>query len=198
MAWFQRANALYRKGDLTDAVAEAKSLYEACNEMGDDKVSAFTLYVWSLASGGQLPVEIVHRELQKERNDIWATTLVLLAEAVRRVRRDELKEAVLVLMQAHAVCRKNGMNAWVSPVLPWLATVHRLQWQRSTGLVPNDLRQLLQNARRAARKALPVARTFQTDLPHALRESGLLADLRSPDSRPGTDVPDEPAPAARP
>ena len=69
------------------------------------------------------------------------------------------------------------MNAWVSPVLPWLATTHRLQWQRSTGLVPHRRRQLLLSARRASRQALAVARKFQTDLPHALREAGLVAAM---------------------
>ena len=178
MACWQSANALYRKGELADAVAEARSLYEACSEMGDDKVSGFSLDVWSRASGGQLPVEIVQRELQKERNDVWATTLVLLAEAVRHFRENELHEAIRFLMQAHAVCRKNGMNAWVSPVVTWLATVHRLQLRTSTSFGPDGRRQLVQSAHRAARQALSVARTFQTDLPHALRECGLMAALQ--------------------
>ena len=178
MAWWQSANAIYRKGDLERAIAEAKRLYEACTEMGDDKVSGFCLDTWSRASGGKLPTEIVQREMQKKRNDVWATALVLLAEGVRRVGQNELDEAVKVLNQAHGVCRDCGMNAWVSPILPWLATVHRLQWLRSTALVPHRRLQLLKIARRAARHALTVARTCQTDLPHALRECGLIAALR--------------------
>src|SRR5262249_46478099 len=77
------------------------------------------------------------------------------------------------------LCRSVGMmNAWVSPVLPWLATLRRSQCQRATDLVPFRRRDLLRRAGRAARQALAVARTFQTDLPHALREAGLIAAMR--------------------
>ena len=184
MARWQSANSVYRKGDLPRAIAEAKLLYEAASEMGDDKVSGFCLDVWSRAAGGQLPADVVRREMNKERNDVQATAQVLLAEAVRLLRQDELAEAVKILNKAREVCREVGMmNAWVSPVLPWLATTHRLQWQRSTDLVPHRRRQLLLSARRAARQALAAARKFQTDLPHALREAGLIAAMQGSVSR---------------
>ncbi len=179
MARWQCANALYRKGDLGRAIAEAKPLYEACIEMGDDKVAGNILDVWSRASGGRLPVEIVQREMQKERHDVQANAQVLLAEAVRRVGQGELAEAVTILKQAHEMCRQVGMkNAWVSPVLPWMATTYRLQWERKTDLVPHRRRQLLESAVRASRQAVKMARKFQTDLPHALREAGLVAAMR--------------------
>ncbi len=179
MARWSSINSVYRKGELTRAIAEVKQLYEVSTEMGDDKVSGFSLDVWSRASGGRLPADIVHEALGKKRNDVQATAQVLLAEAVRLVGRDELAEALKILTQAREVCREVGMmNAWVLPVLPWLATVHRLQWQRSTDLVPHRRRQLLKSAHRAARQALSVARKFQTDLPHALREVGLVAAMQ--------------------
>lgn len=179
MARWQSANAVYRKGDLARAIVEARQLYESASEMGDDKVSGFTLDVWSRASGGRMPADILQRETRKVRNDVQATAQVLLAEAVRLIGQDELAEAVQVLNKARAVCREVGMmNAWVSPVLPWLATTFRLQWQKSTDLVPHRRRQLLRSARRAARQALSIARKFQTDLPHALREAGLIAAMQ--------------------
>jgi tetratricopeptide (TPR) repeat protein/tRNA A-37 threonylcarbamoyl transferase component Bud32 len=183
IARFSIANSLYRKGDLALAVSEARRLYEAADAMGDDKASAFALDVWSRASGGQVPNEVTHREMQKERNDVWATALVLLAEAVRRVGQDELDEAVKILTQAHDVCRSGGINAWVGPILPWLATTYRLQCQKSDDLVPNRRRLLLDKARRAARQAVSVARTFQTDLPHALREAGLISAMQGSNRR---------------
>jgi len=178
MAWWQGANAVFRQGELARAVSEARKLYEACVEMGDEKLAGFALDVWSRASGGRLPADVVQRELQKEGKNVWATALVLLAEAVRRVRQNELKEAVEALTQAYDVCRDSGMNAWVGPILPWLATTYRLQCARSTDLVPHHRRQLLQRAHRAARQALAVAGKFQTDLPHALREAGLVAAMQ--------------------
>ncbi|MCA9122791.1 MAG: response regulator [Planctomycetaceae bacterium] len=180
MAKWQSANAVYRKGNLTRAITEAEQLYEVCSEMGDDKVSGFILDVWSRASGGKLPAEIVQREMLKKRNDVQATAQVLLAEAVRLVGHRELNQAVKVLAQARQVCREVGMmNAWVSPVLPWLATTRRLQWESAAeDLVPARRRRLLKSARRASQNALAVARKFQTDLPHALREAGFVAAMQ--------------------
>ncbi len=179
MARWQSANSVFRKGDLERATTEARQLYAAASEMGDEKVSGFSIETWSRATGGRLPADICRREMQKKRNDVQATAQVLLAEAVRLVGQGELDEAVLILNQARQVCREVGMmNAWVSPVLPWLATTHRLQWERSTDLVPHRRRELLRSARRAARQALAVARKFQTDLPHALREAGLIAAMQ--------------------
>jgi signal transduction histidine kinase/CheY-like chemotaxis protein/tetratricopeptide (TPR) repeat protein/tRNA A-37 threonylcarbamoyl transferase component Bud32 len=179
MAWWQSANALYRKGELARAISEASQLCEAAHEMGDDKVSGNVLDVWSRASGGRLPIEIVRRELQKERHDVQATAQVLLAEAVRLVGQGELAEAADTLNRAREVCRAVGMmNAWVSPVLPWLATTYRLQWEGANDLSPQRRRKLLLSTRRAARQALAVARKFQTDLPHALREAGLVAAMQ--------------------
>lgn len=177
MAWWQGTNAIFRKGDLPRATSEARRLYEACLEMGDDKVSRFAVEVWSRASGGRVPADVVQREMQKGRNDVWATALALLAEAMRRIRLDDLDEAMRVLTQGFGMCRHTGMNAWVGPILPWLATTHRLQWERSPSLVPHRRRQLRKKASRAARRALKVARKFQTDLPHALREAGLIAAI---------------------
>ncbi|QEG39925.1 response regulator [Roseimaritima ulvae] len=179
MAWWQSANAFLRKGDLARAITEAKQLCDAAHEMGDDKVSGFVLDVWSRASGGQLPSEIARRETEKERHDVQATSQVLLAEAVRLVAQDDLEQAIATLLKARKVCSDVGMmNAWVSPVLPWLATVRRLQWQQAQDLTPLRRRQLLREAGRDARRALKVARKFQTDLPHALREAGLVAAMR--------------------
>ena len=137
MAWWQSANATFRKGELARAITEAQRLYDACCEMGDDKVSGFALDVWSRASGGRVPAEVTQREMKKKRNDVWATVLVLVAEAVRRVGQNELDGAVEVLTQAYNACRSGGMNAWVGPILPWLATTYRLQWERSNDLVPD-------------------------------------------------------------
>ena len=137
MAWWSSANASFRKGDLAAAVAEARRLYEVCVEMGDDKVSGFALDVWSRATGGQVPAEVTLREMQKERNDVWATALVLVAEAVRLVRQNELEAAEKILMLANEEGRKLGMNAWVSPILAWLSTTYRLQWQNSVELNPH-------------------------------------------------------------
>jgi two-component system sensor kinase len=179
MAWWQCANAMYRKGDLAEAQSEAMRLYQATTEMGDDKVSGFSLELWSRATGGQLPADVLHRELLRERNDVQATAQVLLAEAVRLIRQSEFTKALDILGDARDVCRKVGMmNAWVSPILPWSAMCHRLLWEKSNAGNTHRTRKQLHAACRVARQAVSVARKFQTDLPHALREAGMLSAIR--------------------
>ena len=175
--WFIALNT-YRKGGLARAVAHSQRLFETASQMGDDKVSAFSLDVWSRASGGHLPADIAQRELQKERQDVQATAQVLLAEAVRLLAQNELAEAVTVLTRAQEVCGEVGMkNDWVSPVWPWRATALRLQCENPTD-GPHDRQLMIRNAAHAARQALGLARKFNNDLPHALRECGLIAEMQ--------------------
>jgi len=178
MARWSGVNSDFRKGDLPQAVIEAKRLYDVCIEMSDDKVSAFSLDTWSRASGGRLPANIIHKAMQLKRNDVQATAQVLLAEGVRLAAQREYADAENTLLQALEVCRKVGMmNAWVSPVLPWLATVRRLQWEDLNDISPNRRREIFRGVRLAVKQAIAVARKFQTDLPHALREAGFLAAM---------------------
>ncbi len=138
------------------------------------------LDVWSRASGGQLPAEVVQREMQKERNDVQATAQVLLAEAVRLVGQGELAEAAKILTQAREVCRGSRHDerlgvahfAMVGDDPP--LAMARGQLSSSRIAVAN----CCERARQAARQALSVARKFQTDLPHALREAGLVAAMQ--------------------
>ena len=59
----------------------------------------------------------------------------------------------------------------------WLASALRLQAEKSpSGAAERTT--LLKRASKVAKKALKLARTFQNDLPHALRECGLIAALQ--------------------
>ena len=101
-------------------VEQDKTVTEAATIMREYHVG--DVIVCEQKYGSQIPVEIVQRELKKDRFDVQATAQVMLAEAVRLIGQDELEEAVTVLKNAHRMCSKVGMkNAWVSPLLPWLA-----------------------------------------------------------------------------
>ncbi|HKD37171.1 MAG TPA: histidine kinase dimerization/phospho-acceptor domain-containing protein, partial [Pirellulales bacterium] len=69
------------------------------------------------------------------------------------------------------------MNAYVSPNLAWLATARRHQCEQYDGRLPKRRHRLLADANRAARRAVRIARRFRNDLPHALREWGLVLCL---------------------
>src|SRR5262249_38704719 len=61
---------------------------------------------------------------------------------------------------------------------PWLASALRCQAEKPSVWVPAKRTSFLERAGKVAAKALSVARTFQNDLPHALRECGLVAAMQ--------------------
>lgn len=184
IARYQIAASLYRQGKLGEAITEARRIHESGLELGDAQASGISLDIWARAAGGRIPAETVQREVERERFDAQGTAEVLLAEGVRRLLgEDDPSGAAEVLQKAHKVADDAGVeNAWVSPVLPWLATALREAAERVSPFLPEERRDLLRRAGMAARGGLNMAKKFRNDMPHALRELALLAVL---DGLPG-------------
>ncbi len=171
--------SLYRLGDLAGAVAEAKKIHQSAVEIGDIQASGFSLEIWGRAGGGNVPPEILQTELGKQREDVQATAQVKLAEGVQLFMQDRVEEAAEVFDKANQVAVAKGVrNAWVFPLLPWWASALRRQVEKVSNWTPARRTALLTQARKAAREALKVARKFQNELPHALRETGLIVAMQ--------------------
>ena len=69
-------------------------------------------------------------------------------------------------------------NVYVYPHLPWLASALRRQAEQASERNPELRASLLKRASQVAKKALKVTRTFQNDLPHTLREYGVISAMR--------------------
>ena len=70
----------YRRGALQGAIAESRRVHQAGVEIGDRHAMAAVLEVWSKASGGALPAELLeqaHTWLAGNRCDNWALTDLL-------------------------------------------------------------------------------------------------------------------------
>jgi two-component system sensor kinase len=179
IARHQIGASLYRRGDLREAVAEAQRIHRSATELGDAQASGFSLDIWSKASGGRLPRDILQTELERPSADVQRTAQVLLAEGVRLVYAGKPDEAAAVLQRAQELVQQAGMkNIFVFPILPWLATAWRGAAEKTSAFDPGRRQELLRRGRGSAQQALRTARRFQTDLPHALRELGLLSALR--------------------
>ncbi len=66
-------------------------------------------------------------------------------------------------------------NAYTLPLRSWLASALRRQAEATSCWEPERRSQLLERAAGIAKKAIRVARSHQNDLPHALREAGLIS-----------------------
>jgi two-component system sensor kinase len=179
IASFQIAASLYRLGDLSGAVAEARRMHQSGLELGDAQASGISLDIWARAGLGRLPPEVIRVELDRSTGDVQRTAQVLLAQGVWHFYNGYPPEAAEVFERAQKLVWQAGIkNAWVAPLLPWLATALRHQAENATSLTPGRRRALMRRARTAARLALRMARKFQNELPHALREQGLLCAMQ--------------------
>ncbi|MFM9964144.1 MAG: response regulator [Planctomycetaceae bacterium] len=178
-ARYHLALSLYRLGDLPSAVAEARQMHQAGLDLGDIQASGGSLDPLVRASGGQVDAETMRIELQRPRYDVQGSAMVMLAAGVRLSMQDLAEEAAVIFENALQLAAKAGVaNVYVYPHLPWLATAIRRQAQKTSSWTPERRTARLKRASQITKKALKVTRTFQNDLPHALREAGLIAAMQ--------------------
>jgi len=184
IARYQVCAALYRMGDLQTAIQLARKNYESGIKLGDEQASGISLDVWSRAALGKLPAAIVDVEVARKRPDAQGAAQTMLGAGVRLLGADRIDDAAAMFESALRIAREaEVINAYIAPNLAWLATAKRLRLQRYPGHLATRRSELLRDAKSAARRALRLARKFQNDLPHALRECGVLAMMGGHTSR---------------
>ncbi|MBX9679349.1 MAG: response regulator [Gemmataceae bacterium] len=179
IARYHTSNSLYRLGDLAGAIAEARRVFQSGIELGDIQASGICFDVWVRASGGQVDADALQTEVERPREDVQGSAQVQLAAGVRLFMLDRVEEAAVVFEKAHQFTERKGVrNAWTQPLVSWHASALRRLAEKASNWTPALRATLLERARKVAKKALKIARTFQNDLPHALRESGLIAAMQ--------------------
>jgi two-component system sensor kinase len=179
MARFQVAASLYRLGDLQAAAEEAERMHRSGVQLGDRQAAGLGLDILSKARRGEIDPATIRHELDRPPGDDAQTRSQLLqAEGVRLLAAGAYSEAAQAFQQAYSVARAAGVcNTYIVPSLPWLAGALRMQAEDVASTSPAESRRLRKRAQAAASKGLRLARRFQNDLPHALRENALLAAL---------------------
>jgi signal transduction histidine kinase/tetratricopeptide (TPR) repeat protein len=171
-----RATCLYRLGRRYDAQKEARRLASIGREVGDANAEITALEILAKSADGEVPVIETQAALARRTDDIEVTAAALQAEALRLRRAGQLSEAVQRLRTAtHLVSRAQPTSTHLTPVFPWLATCTRELAERQP--LPENREQLLRAANRSARRAVRYARIYRNDLPHALRELGIVHAL---------------------
>jgi two-component system sensor kinase len=179
IARYQIAASLYRLGEFRRAVEEARLNHRSGLELGDEQASGIILDVWARATGGDVPRDVLYRELERKRHDAQGTGQVLLAEGVRLVGAEKYPRAAEVFQEAIAATERAGVrNTYILPNFVWLATALRREAESQTGCVPTHRMALLRRAERAARRALRVTRISKNDFPHAAREYAIVLAMR--------------------
>jgi diguanylate cyclase (GGDEF)-like protein/PAS domain S-box-containing protein len=171
--------ALYRLGELPEAVETARNVHSAALDIGDQAAAGISLSVWATASGGKVPAELIEAQLAGGNDDAHTVQAVHLAEAVRLLGNDDVPAALVHLEAAADLIRRAGLRQeYVAPIAPWTATARRMALEAALPQPSRRRRHLARAAARAARRAHRVGRSYQNNLPHALRERALVAGLR--------------------
>jgi signal transduction histidine kinase len=171
-----RAVCLYRLGRLREACEEAQRVQDIGAEVGDANAQVTALDVLARSTGGQVPAAQTRAAVDRRGDDIEVAVAALQADALRLRHAGQLTEAIANLEQAaHLVSRAQPCSTHLVPVFAWLATLHREEAERPP--LSQDRRQLLRRARRSARRAVRYGRIYPNDLPHALRERGMVSAL---------------------
>ena len=171
------AYARYRLGELGPAVETARLLHESASAIGDQAAAGISLAVWAKAASGRVPSPLIDDQLTRNNEDAHTTTEVLVADGLRLLHAGEVDGAVARLEEAAALVRGAGLRQeYVVPVVPWLATAQRTQLEMAGG---HGRTSQLRAAARTARRADWMSRAYRNNRPHALRERGLIADLRN-------------------
>ncbi|HEX3871953.1 MAG TPA: BREX system ATP-binding domain-containing protein, partial [Pirellulales bacterium] len=177
-ARYQVAAALYRLGRLQESIEQAQRNYRSGIKLGDEQASGISLDVWARASLGKIPDDVLQGEVRRRRQDAQGFAQVRLAYGVQLVQARKFEEAIEAFQDALKASAKAGVkNAYITPNMAWLATARRMQFQYFAGHLAAQRKKLLQLAQRDARRAWCAAFLFRNDLPHVLREMGLLAAL---------------------
>ena len=177
-AHFQALMALYRLGRLREALASAQQLHQAAQAIKDRYAVRLSLEAWGKASGGRIPRSLLEPELNNPSADPQSRAGVLMAEAIRQLNEGDTEGAVTTLEQAeHVVEQAHLRSEFVAPVPAWLTTALRRHVESVSSFAPKRREELLARAEREARRAHQLARTYRNNLPHALRERGLLAAM---------------------
>jgi two-component system sensor kinase len=106
---------------------------------------------------------------------VQAANQALQAEGLWHLGHGRPHEAATSLRQADAAARASRVcSAYTVPAVAWLATALRHEADQVQAGDPAEATRLRLQADSAARRAARLARRFRADLPHALRERGLL------------------------
>ncbi|HMP77897.1 MAG TPA: AAA family ATPase, partial [Pirellulaceae bacterium] len=178
IARYQLAASLYRQGKLKDALDVAQRTYEAALAIGDYQSTGNIIDVWARAGMGSIPPDILSAEKVRTLRDRQGECQALLAEGVALFFQGHYIPASDCFQKAIRIAERAGVNnTFTTPNYAWLATALRKDWLTHPPHTRRARKIALNRIWRAAKRAVRMARWFQNDMPHALREYGAVCAL---------------------
>ncbi|MFZ5471077.1 MAG: ATP-binding protein [Myxococcota bacterium] len=172
------ALCLYRKGELREAVKMSRRVHQVGKDIGEVRAASCSLDPWAKASGGRVPAALIQEQLALRTDDVQTHAQLLQAEGVRLLHAGQPTAAAALFEKAQQRVESAKVRTEEVACIPaWWTTALRIEIENLSGHQLERRAQLLRSAWKVHRLALRMARGFRNNLPHVLREGGLLYAL---------------------
>jgi signal transduction histidine kinase/tetratricopeptide (TPR) repeat protein len=176
IAAYHSASSLAYLGRRSEALDEARRVHRAGVEIGDAQARGFGISVWSRASDGIVPEDVLRTELERETDDTLTASMVVLAEAIRLVATGRTTDASAAVRRGiRLVLRSQMLQVYVVGLFIWRATIMRLCVEATTIYGRPHARAIRRSWRWSVRIARLFAALYPNDRAHAFREIALYA-----------------------
>lgn len=172
---FHLGSCHFGLGNLAQAVEKVRKTFAVCVHGGEDTLACGTIYLWSRATGGNLPFDELRSCFHPRPDDFLGTTNVLMAEGHWHWFHGRTGDALQAFQRAYALARNNlVINCHTIPALPSLVTALRLHADATEGKDRRQSELLRKRALRLARWGARLLQFFPTEHAYGLREMSVL------------------------
>ena len=168
------ASCLFRMGNVSASSEAAGKLHREAAALGHGRAACEAFALWAEASGGRVPPLPAEKEAPP---DATARAAAARGDAIRLLA-DGIHDEAAARLEAACRLLPSLPGPDAARLLAWAATAFRQAAAHSPAAAPHRRAALLSAAAASARRGLRLARRFRADLPHLLRESGLVAAAR--------------------
>jgi tetratricopeptide (TPR) repeat protein len=174
----------YRLGNLALAAERAREVHRVGREIGDAQAAGISLGIWSKATDGAVPPDLIAAEMARGGVDVHTHAELVQAEALRLMAAGKPGPAAAMLRTSLRTVERRGFRQeYVAPLAPWLASALRMRLESAPALTRSRRVLVARRARSAARRAVWWSRWYRNNLPHALRERALILALTGSGAR---------------
>ncbi len=173
---FHKGCCHFGLGDLADAVAEAKWVFESSARLGDSRTMCSS-WLWARATRGDIPFDQLKSCIPCRPDDVMSSVHAILAEGYWNSFHERSREALECYERAaDTVWKTRCVNSHMILVLPMLVQGLRLRADAVEAENPRQARRLRNRARKRSRLATRLTWLFPAAYPLALRERALILD----------------------
>lgn len=179
IARYQYAASLFRLGNLSEAVEQARINYRSAVERSDFQGTGNIIEVWARASLGNIPLDVLQTELNRDVDDAQRNCEVQLAYGVYHFYQEDYADATQAFTEAVETAESASVvNAYISPCYAWRASAMRRQFETNPPITAAARLGMIQQLYQASMKAHVIAKRYTNELPHALRELAAVSAMK--------------------